>query len=283
MRLLTVMACPWSYPIVFQTALLACFAGPEHCGSSYFTGEGTFYGYGGGGNCSFPVPSKPVNTAAMNLSQYDSSSTCGACVEVHGQRGSLVVTIEDICHECRFGDLDLSIDAFPKIGNPADGRIPIRWRIIPCQVSSPISFHFKEGSSAYWTAVQVRDSRYPIARFEVSVAGAYLKVHREMYNYFLMPQGMGPGPYDFRVTDMYGHVLEEKGMPFLLVAPIPGRGQFDSCGTMGLAGHPNLPSTWDEPASRGSSWAPVRQSGPSRFEDHKGDHRSALGRLVKNP
>lgn len=72
-----------------------------------------------------------------------------------------------------------------------------------------------------------------------------------VYNYFLMPQGLGPGPYDFRVTDMYGHVLEEKGMPFLLAASIPGRGQFDSCGTMGLAGHPNLPSTWDEPASRG--------------------------------
>ncbi len=174
----------------------------------------------------------------MNLPQYDSSATCGACVEVTGERGTLVVTIEDLCPECKFGDLDLSINAFPKIGNPMDGRIPIRWRIVPCPVSAPISLYIMEGSSAFWTAVQVRNSRYPIASCEISVAGIYQPVHREMYNFFLMERGMGPGPYDFRITDMYGHVVEEKGVPLLITTPIEGKGQFEVCGTSALRVQP---------------------------------------------
>lgn len=283
MKLLPAMACRWRLPIVFQAALLASFAGPEKCGPGYFTGIGTFYGYAGGGNCSYPVPSNPVYTAAMNLTQYDSSATCGACVEVRGERGALMVTIEDVCHECRFGDLDLSIDAFPRIGNPSEGRIPITWRIVPCPVSAPISFQFKEGSSAYWTAVQVRNSRYPIARFEISIAGTFKQVHREMYNYFLMPQGMGPGPYEFRITDMNGHVLLEKGTPFLPGTTVAGKGQFDSCGASALFGHPAQPSKGRIADSRGAILPTGKGSGSHLFQDLRGGYRSALGRFLRSP
>ena len=194
-----------------------------------FHGEGTFYGYSGGGNCSFPNPNAPVYTGAMNEFQYDGSLTCGTCVEVTGARGSVVVSIEDRCPECKFGDIDLSIPAFNQIDDPIKGRVPISWKIVPCPYNNGVKFRFKGGSSKYWTAVQVRNHRYPVAKLEYKVGGSYVKINRKDYNYFLVETGMGPGPYDFRITDIYGSVIEEKNIPLTLSTDIAGVNQFPTC------------------------------------------------------
>ncbi len=195
-----------------------------------FTGEGTFYGYGGGGNCSFPTPTSPVLTGAMNELQYDGSMTCGACVEVTGNKGSLVIRIEDRCPECQYGDIDLSEEAFPYIDDKINGRVPISWKFVPCPVQGAIKLYFKEGSSQWWTAVQVRNHKYPITRLEYKVDGQWVIVPRLMYNYFVVEYpGMGPGPYDFRITDMYGHVIEENNIPLLVTTEINGKNQFPDC------------------------------------------------------
>ncbi len=199
-----------------------------------FTGEGTFYGYSGGGNCSFPNPSTPVYTGAMNQSQYAGSLTCGTCIAVTGERGTLVVSIEDRCPECSFGDIDLSIPAFEKIADPIKGRVPISWKIVACPYNNSVKFRFKEGSSQYWTAVQVRNHRYPVAKFEYKVNGSYVNVNREMYNYFLVQTGMGPGPFDFRITDIYGNVIEERNIPLTLNQDINGTKQFTICNTLSV-------------------------------------------------
>jgi expansin len=199
-----------------------------------FTGEGTYYGYSGGGNCSFPNPSSPVYTAAMNQSQYAGSLTCGTCVAVTGERGTLVVSIEDRCPECSFGDIDLSTLAFEKIADPIKGRVPISWKIVACPYNNPVKFRFKEGSSQYWTAVQIRNHRYPVAKLEYKVNGSYISINREMYNYFVVPSGMGIGPYDFRLTDIYGNVIEERNIPLTLNQDINGIKQFALCNTLSI-------------------------------------------------
>ncbi|HEX9614623.1 MAG TPA: hypothetical protein VGA55_03925 [Bacteroidota bacterium] len=38
------------------------------------------------------------------------------------------------------------------------------------------------------------------------------QVMRTSYNYFVEDRGMGPGPFVFRVTDVYGHVLLDSGI-----------------------------------------------------------------------
>lgn len=195
-----------------------------------FTGEGTFYGYGGGGNCSFPVPTSPVYTGAMNELQYDTSMTCGACVEVTGSKGSLVIRIEDRCPECKYGDIDLSEEAFSLIDDKIKGRVPISWKIVPCPVQGAVKFYFKEGSSKWWTAVQVRNHKYPITKLEYKVDDQWVNIPRQMYNYFVIDYpGMGPGPYNFRITDMYGHVIEESNIPLLVTTEINGQNQFPNC------------------------------------------------------
>jgi expansin len=199
-----------------------------------FAGEGTYYGYSGGGNCSFPNPSTPVYTGAMNQNQYAGSLTCGTCVAVTGERGTLVVSIEDRCPECSFGDIDLSTLAFEKIADPIKGRVPISWKIVACPYNNPVKFRFKEGSSQYWTAVQIRNHRYPVSKLEYKVNGNYININREIYNYFVVPSGMGIGPYDFRITDIYGNVIEETNIPLTLNQDINGIKQFALCNSLSV-------------------------------------------------
>ena len=208
-----------------------------------YTGDGTFYGYSGGGNCSYPNPSSPVYTGAMNAAQYNNAASCGACVEVTGERGTLLISIEDQCPECKFGDIDLSIDAFPMVADPIKGRVTINWKYVACPYTTPIQFYFKEGSSKYWTAVQVRNSLYPISKVEYKKNGTYKNLQKMPYNYYLDEQGFGTdGPYDFRITDMFVNVTEETAIPFLVTTVINGKTQFSNCNTLTSVNYPETES-----------------------------------------
>src|SRR5690606_13999406 len=94
------------------------------------------------------------------------------------------------------------------------GRIDISWSFVPCAVDGPVRYRFKEGSSQWWTAVQVRNHRHAIASFEYSKDGgeSFVPVARETYNYFVAAEGMGPDPLVFRVTDVAGHVIVDEGI-----------------------------------------------------------------------
>ncbi len=54
-------------------------------------------------------------------------------------------------------------------------------------------------------------------------------VPRETYNYFVDASGMGPGPYTFRVTDVYGHQLVDSGIVHKKQGEVPGAAQFPAC------------------------------------------------------
>jgi expansin (peptidoglycan-binding protein) len=196
-------------------------------GGDVQTGEGTFYAATGAGNCSFDASPDNLMVAAMNNTDYANAQMCGAYIEITGPLGVVVVRIVDRCPECAPGDVDLSREAFALIANPADGRVPISWRIISPELGGPIVYHFKDGSNRWWTAVQIRNHRNPIATFEyLDDNGQFQDVPRELYNYFVDASGMGPGPYTFRVTDIYGHTLTDSGIPLLDNASASGSQQF---------------------------------------------------------
>jgi expansin (peptidoglycan-binding protein) len=194
-------------------------------------GEGTYYDATGAGNCSFPASPGDLMVGAMNQTDYENSAACGACAEVQGPQGQATVRIVDRCPECKPGDIDLSPMAFEKLAPLEKGRIPISWRYIACPVQGPLVYHFKEGSNAWWTAVQIRNHRFPIAKVEYkNPQGAFVPVERLEYNYFVEPAGMGPGPYTFRVTDVLGNVVEDTGIPFQEAGDAPSSSQFPACG-----------------------------------------------------
>lgn len=173
-------------------------------------GDGTFYQYTEGGNCSFPPPA--ILTAAMNTTDYDGAKACGGCILVTNPANgkSVQVRIDDRCPECAPGDVDLDQEAFAKIADLVQGRIPVRWKYVACTPPT-LSLFFDPGSSQWWTSVQVRDHRYPVAKLAWRVSGSgdtYKTSPRELYNVFIPPGGMGTGPYDFKLTDVYGQVVK---------------------------------------------------------------------------
>lgn len=203
---------------------------PDACKADEFNGEGTYYGANGSGNCSFPASPDDLDVAAMNHQDYSDSEVCGSCVEIDGPEGSIRVRIVDQCPECKPGDIDLSESAFASMAEPAAGRVPIKWRYVPCAVTGPIVYHFKEGSNQWWSAVQIRNHRHQIESLEyLDGSGNYKKMDRANYNFFLEEAGMGPGPYGFRVTDIYGNMLEDVGIELVEAGEVEGSGQFPDC------------------------------------------------------
>lgn len=189
-------------------------------------GEGTYYAATGAGNCSFPAQSGTLLVAAMNNPDYHSALYCGAFVEATGPLGTVTVQIVDRCPECLSGDLDFSVAAFDRIARRQDGRVPITWRVVSPALSGPIRYHFKEGSHQWWMGVQIRNHRNPVFMFEYrNAAGAFVAVPRQQYNYFVI-ENAGAGPFTFRVTDIYGQVLTDSGIPLLADNSAPGAAQF---------------------------------------------------------
>ena len=194
------------------------------------SGEGTYYDADGSGNCSFDPSPDDLRVAAMNQTDYDGSAACGACAAVDGPDGSVTVRIVDRCPECAPGDIDLSAAAFGLIADPHAGRVPITWRYVPCDVSGPVRYRFKEGSNPYWTAIQVRNHRHAVASLEARPAGGeWRALPRETYNYFIAESGLGGDPIDLRVTDVLGEVIEDDGVPPGDAVEVAGSAQLPAC------------------------------------------------------
>jgi expansin (peptidoglycan-binding protein) len=151
---------------------------------------------------------------------------CGAYAVVTGPKGSVTVRIVDLCPGCDPGDIDLSQAAFSRIADLSDGRVAVSWQLGSPKVTGPIAYHFKAGSNPWWTAVQVRNPRHPIAKLEYYANGRWINVPRIDSNYFVKADGMGAGPYSFRVTDRHGQVLIDQGIMLVENGTVKGKNQF---------------------------------------------------------
>jgi len=190
-------------------------------------GIATYYGATGAGACSFAPSPEDLLVAAMNAEEYNTAAVCGAYVLVKGPQGAVTVRIVDLCPECKAGHLDLSQEAFTQIADLGQGQVSITWQVISPALTGPIRYHFKEGSNQWWTAVQLRNHRNPIAKLEYNTGNQWITVPRTDYNYFVQTNpGMGPGPYHFRVTDAYGNVLSDNGIAHSENGTVDGSGQF---------------------------------------------------------
>lgn len=191
-------------------------------------GIATYYYATGAGACSFGASPNDLMVTAMNAEEFQNAAYCGAYIRVSGPKGTVMVRVVDLCPECKAGHLDLSREAFAAIADLPQGRVPITWQVVSPELNGPIAYHFKEKSNQWWTAVQIRNHRNPIGRFEYrDETGQWVEVPRVYYNFFVQDEpDMGPGPYSFRVTDWYGNVLTDSGIPFVENGTVNGIGQF---------------------------------------------------------
>jgi len=173
-----------------------------------YSGPATHYDANGGGNCLFdPLTDPAMPVVAMNEADYETARACGAYIEVTGPGGSTVVKVTDRCPDCGAGQVDLSPQAFERIAGGVPGLVDVTWKLVSPAGLGPVQYLVKEGSSAYWVAIQVRNHRNPVASLEVRVNGSWVALGREMWNFFVAPQGLGSGPFTVRITDVYGEQL----------------------------------------------------------------------------
>ena len=171
-------------------------------------GVATYYAATGAGACSFDATPNDLDVAAIDMPEWNGSSPCGECAAVTGPNGSVTVRIVDLCPGCEQGHLDLSMEAFAKIADVSAGRVPITWQVVPCAVTGNVEYRYKEGSSQYWTAIQVRNTRLPITSLEVQLGGAWQSVARSDYNYFVDANGVGTtSGFPVRITASDGQQL----------------------------------------------------------------------------
>lgn len=167
--------------------------------------------------CNFDDIASGYDVCAINEYDYNTGVMAGAYLEVTGPKGKVNVLVTDLMPyvgnepNCTRGALDLNENTFAKIADKIDGKVQISWKVIAFPTDGAIQYMFKEGSSQWWCEVQVRNHRYPIVKCEVKNAdGSYTELPRQEYNYFQAEKGLGQGPYTFRVTDIYGRVLEDE-------------------------------------------------------------------------
>ncbi|MEW2395695.1 expansin EXLX1 family cellulose-binding protein [Streptomyces sp. NPDC046862] len=192
-----------------------------------YPGVATFYDAGTGDGACLYGPSDDLMVAAMNHTDYESSKACGAYVRVQAAGGaSVTVRITNECPlPCAPGQLDLSAQAFAELADPSRGQIPVTWTLLSPDTSDTVSVRYKTGSSRWWCALQVIGHRNPVARLEVRADGAWRRLPRTDYNYFLSDDGTGCGGA-IRITDIYGERLNVDGIALRPDVVQPTRVQF---------------------------------------------------------
>lgn len=191
-------------------------------------GVATYYDFAdGSGACMFPATPSDLDVAALNAEQYNDAAYCGACAAVVGPSGTVTVRLVDLCPECEAGHLDLSPSAFEKIAPIEHGRVDITWTLVSCAVSGPVGYQFKDGSNEWWTAVQVRNHRYPITKFEVDKGDGFVELPRTDYNYFLDENGFGSESVSVRITASTGQTLVDTLPPVQEYLVTEGGAQFE--------------------------------------------------------
>lgn len=187
--------------------------------SSYATYTGS--GYAGGACLLDPIP-LDMEITALNPYDYNSygieAALAGAYLEVTGEKGSTVVFVTDLYPEGGDGALDLCPTSFDKIGNMADGRIDISWRIVPAPIDKNVSYRIKEGTSPSWVAIQVRDHKYPVLKMEIYQNGQWHDMKKMFWNHFIYENVDTTTP-TIRITDIRGYVLTD------VVDSLPGLGE----------------------------------------------------------
>jgi expansin (peptidoglycan-binding protein) len=176
-------------------------------------GQATWYEATGGGACSFDPSPGDLDVVALDDATYGAAPWCGACLEVTGPKGVTRVRAVDRCPECEPGHIDLSKQAFVKIANSLDdGKVAVSYEFVACDVTGTIGYRYKDGSSRYWTAIQVVNHKLPITKLEYQDGGQWKEITRLDYNYFVKDEGgvgAQPNGLALRVTAVDGQVLTD--------------------------------------------------------------------------
>jgi expansin len=179
------------------------------------SGKATFYDIaGGGGNCSYDGPPADLLHVAMGPGEYADAAACGGYLDVTGPKGKVRVKVVDKCPECAQGHIDLSKEAFARIGNPVDGIIAVSYApVANPPLPGPLTFRIKEGASQYWFSVRIDNTGNALRSVQAKTAGGgFVTLQKYDYNFWQADSGLGPGPYTIKATDVQGNTATVDGV-----------------------------------------------------------------------
>lgn len=186
------------------TVALVAQASGAACAAVASSGQATYYAADGGGNCSFDQVANPM-VVALGNAEYAAGAACGGYLDVQGPKGTVRVKVTDRCPECAPGHLDLSRQAFAKIGDPVAGIIKVTYsKVVNPPVPGPMTVRVKEGSSRYWLALRLDNTGNPLSTVEIQSGGGWKALSHTDYNYWIAQNGAGTGPFTVRATDTAG-------------------------------------------------------------------------------
>jgi expansin len=168
-------------------------------------GRATFYTLGGLPACGYGDAAATGRYVALGPAAFGGSAACGTVLDVTGPKGTVRVTVSDLCPECEAGHVDLAAPAFAAIAEPVAGIVPVTVARVVDPPAGTLRIRVKEGSSQYWLAVLPIGAGNPLTAVEARVGGSWQRLTRSGYGYWLAAKGTGPGPATLRLTDDRGH------------------------------------------------------------------------------
>jgi expansin len=182
-------------------------------------GEAYFYDPRAGvGSCSFGPLAAGGLYVSLGSAQYAGGSACGSYLEVSGPRGSVRAEVVDECPGCADGGIDMSEAAFSRIASPDAGTAQVSYRVVrDPRLPGPVELRVAPSASAAWLAVQVINNGNPLSSVQVTPLGRGAKARWQSLvldpdDYWAVPAGDGPGPFAFRITDVFGHQIVVRGI-----------------------------------------------------------------------
>lgn len=191
-------------------------------------GRITYYAQSNFVACDIPMSEWPQYTTALSEKHFQGGLACGATVRLMNAGKEIRAMVVDLCpvvgnEEWCSGDMthfDLgNATTFAQLEPPVTGVKQITFEWIPTPVGdTPVKLRLKDGINNWWIAIEVINHRYPIAKLEIKdpQSGAWRAGDRTkpgMYNYWQFDftgNGLTP-PFQIRITDQYGQVIEETG------------------------------------------------------------------------
>jgi len=191
----------------------------------YYHGKASYYNFRGSGNCSYLQPTKPILTAAVNTKQYDKASLCGACLQVIGNKDTIIVRVEDRCPGCRFGEIDLSKAAFAQVEDMGKGRALVKWKVVPCGYTKSIKLYVKKNHQDGRATVIVVNHNTPIKRLSIWNDTTWLPINRESHNCFHIKR-VKDNLMRIQMIDWYGNEIVSDSLVLIQGTYIDLRQQF---------------------------------------------------------
>jgi hypothetical protein len=233
-------------------------AGPTTCGTNSvpqsFSAGLTQYNQTSANNCAIPWPSssQPQSGATMytaiSTNLYDApsgSGSCGKCVQVNGQ--TLIVV--DQCPyspsnpglnpTCSTNHLDLGGAATYQAvaGSTGSGMVSnspgVQVKFVPCPTKGNIQYSFTSSTQKYYLAMIILNAKYGIQKVEyrpsASCTWTSMSPPTDMDAHWVINGSDVPNPIALRVTDEWGHVLEDDGIQWAAGQAVAGAAQFPTC------------------------------------------------------